>query len=75
MSEFHQGNSQSSSQGHSRDGIRDNQQAAPAGTRQGGESGVARDTGQDPGIEDLAFGEVRRADRIRRDGAEGQAQQ
>lgn len=60
MNSFNQGNSQGGSQEQS--------PAAPAGSRQSAEAdGMQIDAGQDLGIaaEELAFGEVRRADRIR----------
>lgn len=60
MNSFNQGNSQG--------GAPEQSPAAPAGSRQSGEPGGAQvDAGQDLGIaaEELAFGEVRRADRIR----------
>lgn len=68
MNYFNQGNSQGGSQGQS--------QGAPAGSRQ---SDAQPDAAQDLGIaaEELAFGEVRRADLIRQrqGGNEGQGQQ
>jgi hypothetical protein len=69
MNSFNQGNSQGGSQ-----------DPAPAGSRQSGEpDGAQIDAGQDLGIaaEELAFGEVRRVERIRQrqGGAEGQNQQ
>lgn len=63
MSSLNEGNSQGGSQ--------DNQQAAPAGGKQSGEqraqTGMLNDDEQGAGIadEELAFGEVRRADRVR----------
>lgn len=63
MSTLNQGNSQGGSQ--------DNQQAAPAGGQQSSDQSVQtdvlKDDGQGAGVadEELAFGEVRRADRVR----------
>jgi hypothetical protein len=61
MSTLNQGNSQGGSQ--------DNQQAAPAGGKQSSDQSVQTDVLNDDeaGVsdEELAFGEVRRADRVR----------
>jgi hypothetical protein len=72
MNSFNQGNSQG--------GTQEPSPAAPNGSRQSGEpDGAQIDAGQDLGIaaEELAFGEVRRVERIRQrqGGAEGQNQQ
>lgn len=66
-------------QGNSQGGGQDNQQATPAGGKQssdqGVQTGVLNDDGQAKGVadEELAFGEVRRADRVRqRQGGNGE---
>lgn len=58
MNSSNQGNSQGNSQGSSQD----NQQAAPAGGMQGGEQ-LEQDL--DLADAEVAFGEVRRAERVR----------